>query len=106
MSNEIHVGDIGTRFRLTILDDDTGSPVDISTATIKRIYMTSPTRELKTFTATFVTDGSDGDIEYYTTSASDLDVAGQWKIQAEVIAPAFTNSTSISTFPVKKNLAP
>ena len=61
--NEIHVGDIGTVFTLTIKDGS--SVIDLSGATTKQIILRKPDRVTSsTKTASFVTDGSDGKIKY------------------------------------------
>lgn len=103
MSTNIHQGDIGTVFTVTIIDDTTSAAIDVSTATTKQIIFRKPDKSLLTATATFTTDGSDGKITYSTVSG-DLSQPGLWKIQGKVIAPTFTNSTENSTFNVKKNL--
>jgi hypothetical protein len=98
---EIHLGDIGTVFEITLKDCDT--PVNVSTATTKQIIFQKPDKTNLTKTATFSTDGSDGKIRYVTV-ASDLSVKGTWKIQAKVVMPSGTWSSNIETFKVYENL--
>lgn len=104
MSDNIHVGDIGTVFTVVIVDDVTGAAIDISTATTKSIIFQAPNKASTTQTATFTTDGTDGSMFYTTATAADLNQSGQWKIQGKVIAPTFTNSSEKGAFYVKKNL--
>ncbi len=100
MAGEIHVGDIGTVFRLTIKDQD-GVVVDVSSATgagEKEILFQGPGK-LVTQTAVFTTDGTDGDIEYVTVSG-DISVVGEWTLQGHVILTAGEWRTTAVAFPV------
>lgn len=102
MSENIHIGDVGTIFKIKIVDDDSVA-IDISDATTKQIIFLKPGRRASvTQTATFTTDGTDGYIEYQTV-ADDLDKAGLWKIQGKVIGPTYTNSSETWPFLVKVN---
>jgi hypothetical protein len=101
-ANEIHLGDIGTVFEVTLKDGD--AIVDVSTATAKTIYFLKPNgTTLVAKSADFKSDGSDGIIQY-TTVANDLDELGKWKIQARVILPTGTWSSDLDTFKVHDNL--
>tara|TARA_Y100000310_G_scaffold212376_1_gene213213 strand:+ start:2392 stop:2703 length:312 start_codon:yes stop_codon:yes gene_type:complete len=82
MASELYVGDTNTTFRVTLSDD--GTAVDVSGATTMQIKVKNPSGTLKTWTASFTSDGQDGQIEYATTAASDLDEAGVWAIQARI----------------------
>ncbi len=87
--------------RLTITDN--GSARDISSATVKSIRVKSPAGIVKNFGATFTTDGTDGKIEY-ETSSGDLDETGAWSAQAWVTNASGAKPSSIATFTVKANL--
>lgn len=89
-ANEVHVGDIGTVFRLTIYDDTTLA--NLSGATTKQILFSKPSGMLLTKTAVFTTDGTDGKIQYVTV-AGDLDEAGQWTIQGYLVLSTWTGHT-------------
>lgn len=102
MSDEIHVDDIGTVFTVTL--KESGSAVNVSTATTKTIKFKDPSGTASSKTADFTTDGSDGKI-YYTTVADDLDEAGMWEIQAYVVMPTGTWSSSTKKFRVYPNLS-
>lgn len=101
--SEIHQGDIGTVFKVRIINDITGDAVDVSSATEKTITFRKPDKTAVEKTATFSTDGSDGYIQY-STIAGDLDQIGLWKLQARVVSPTFTNNSETDSFEVKKNL--
>jgi len=101
-ANEIRVGDIGTKFQVTIKDG--ASVVDISSATsTKQIILKKPDGTKLTNSATFSSDGTNG-VMYYTTVDGDLDVAGIWKLQGKVVITAGTFSTDIYSFKVHRNL--
>ena len=101
-ANEIHVGDIGTSFQVTLYDST--NIVDISGATTKTLYFLKPDGTTKlTKTASFLTDGTDGILEYLTISG-DLDVSGTWKIQAKVVLPSGEWSSDIGKFKVYDNI--
>ena len=99
---EIHLGDIGTVFTITLKEDDTA--VNISTATTKQIIFLDPSQSATAKTAEFTDDGSNGKI-YYTTIANDLDEAGIWQIQAKVIMPTGTWWSNTEEFKVYPNLS-
>lgn len=101
-ANEIHVGDIGTVLRRTVQDN--GDVVDISGATTKQILLKGPSGALKTKTASFTTDGTDGQLQW-TTILNDLDEAGQWGLQVKVVLPSGTWSSDIEWFTVYGNLS-
>lgn len=100
--SEIHVGDVGTIFRVTIKDCDT--IVDVSTVNSKTIYFQKPDSSTLTKAASYYTDGTDGIIQYVTESG-DLDQAGTWQIQARVDFGADVFNTNIEKFKVLRNLA-
>lgn len=83
--NRIQVGNIGTRIRMKITDN--GTPVDISTATVKKYYIRKPGAQSETeLVAEFDFDGTDGWLAYDTVSG-DLSVDGVYFIQAYVALP-------------------
>jgi len=103
MSCQIHVDDIGTIFRVTIIDCETGLPIDLSAATTLIIKFFLPDKSVIEKTAVFTTDGADGKIQYIT-AADDISQAGLWKIQAFAIDSGFENSSEVSEFRVYSNL--
>ena len=102
MSNNIHQNDVGTIFKVKIIDDNTLAAIDVSTATTKKIKFRKPPNVQVIKTAEFTTDGSDGYIQY-TTIDGDLDRTGLWKIQGFVEGATYKNSSEVDTFTVLKN---
>lgn len=98
---DVHVADEGTRFELTI--EDSGVVVDVSAATIKTIKFLKPDGISVSKPADFVTDGSDGKIEYVTVT-DDIDIKGGWKCQGYVELPSGKWHTSQANFDVSQNL--
>lgn len=101
-ANEIHIGDIGTIFEVTLFDDI--NIVDISSATVMKIIFTKPDKTRVENNAIFSSDGTDGKIKYTTSLASELDQKGTWKIQANVTMPIGQWSSDINSFKVYENL--
>lgn len=101
MASEIHKGDIGTKFIITLMDDEVIE--DISSATTKQIIFQKHSNTDIIKDAIFETDGTDGKI-YYISIDGDLDETGTWTIQAKITMPSGAWSSSTSTFTVHSNL--
>jgi len=101
MSDEIHVGTIVT-FEITVKDQD-DTVIDISTATSKQLIFRKPDKTKLTKDVIFVTDGTDGKIQY-TTSTTDLSQAGKWELQGYIVLAFGGPYSSIIGFDVKANL--
>lgn len=101
MASEIHVGDIGTIFRITIKDGD--AIVDVSSVDSKIIYLQKPSGTTLTKTATLYTNGTDGVIQCVAENG-DLDEAGTWQIQAKIDFGTDVFNTNIDKFKVLRNL--
>lgn len=84
MPAAVKTTDVGTKFRITVKDEE-GVVVDISSASTREIIFKAPSGALKTFSAVNVTDGIDGQLEYVTVLAADIDEAGDWQWQARVV---------------------
>ncbi len=97
----VRVGDTGTRFELTVVENDVA--VDISSATMKTIKFQKPDNSVVSKTADFTTDGSDGKIDYVSIT-NDIDVRGEWKIQGYIEMPSGKFHTSMGSFGVSANL--
>lgn len=80
MASTLRVGHIGAVIRRTILSNITGSALDVSTATAKTLKIERPDGTVLSKTASFTTDGTDGQLEYSTISG-DLDQPGEWRGQ-------------------------
>lgn len=103
MPSEIHVDDIGTRLKITVLDG--GSGVDISSATLRQIDFKKPDDSTLTRTASIFGDGSaNSGVMYYDSIAGDFDQAGNYKLQGKVSLPSGTYKTDIYTFKVHCNI--
>tara|TARA_B100000745_G_C19786294_1_gene257842 strand:- start:62 stop:373 length:312 start_codon:yes stop_codon:yes gene_type:complete len=101
-ANEIHVDDIGTKFIVTVKDDT--SVINVSGATTKEIVFKKPSGTKVTAAASFESDGTDGVLSY-TTTGTELDETGTYKIQAHVVLSAGNDFHSdISTFKVYRNI--
>lgn len=99
---EIHVGDVGTMFIATLVED--GVALDISAATTLEVVFAKPDGTAATRTAVFYSDGTDGKIRYATITG-DLDQDGKWKVQAYVEMPSWSGHSDIATFRVYSNLS-
>ena len=101
MSDEIHVEDVGTEFRILITEE--GTAVDLSTATLLQIIFRKPDSTTLEVDADYYTDGTDGLIKYNVVDG-DIDQAGQWRIQAYVEVGSAKYCSSTGTFKVLCNL--
>lgn len=105
MANEIRKGDIGVALRFTVKKPD-GSIYDLTTATILEVIYRKPNSgTVVTKTASKVTTGSDGKLQYKTTSASDLDEAGPYQAQVRVVDGELDVKSKKVTFKVEDTLA-
>jgi hypothetical protein len=96
-TSEIHKNDIGTVLQVTILDS--GSPLDLSSCTVMTLRFRKPNGEVFARAAEFVTDGTDGKLEY-TTAAGDLDQSGAWRLQVHLLSPAGEWNSDAQAFTV------
>ncbi len=107
MACEIHVGDIGTVFEITVKECNALGVevvVNLSAITTKKICFRKPNKSILTVDAIFKTDGSDGILQYVTV-AGDLDVPGTWSKQALMVFPATgTWRSNLVEFTVIKNI--
>jgi hypothetical protein len=98
----VHVGDVGTRIVITLMRAN-GSPLGVSSATALSLTFKKPGGGRLAVTATKVTDGTNGQIEYVTKSG-DVDEAGQWTVQAVIEFSAGLWHSDLGRFPVYGNL--
>lgn len=101
MIEEIHKNDIGTKFLVTVMDG--AAVVDISSASEKKIIFRKPNKNILTTDGIFETDGTDGKI-YYITVSDNLNIVGDWNIQAKITLPSGIWSSSVARFTVYSNL--
>jgi hypothetical protein len=103
MAAEIHVGDVGLAFQIDVVDE-TGTIVDISSATLMEIRFALPDGSVVVQTASLVTDGKDGQMHYVTLDG-DLSQSGNWKMQGYVeLNPSQKLYTDITKFKVFANI--
>jgi hypothetical protein len=100
-AEEIHVGDVGTQLVVTVKDNTT--VVDISSATAKYLTLKKPDGTSLQKSTAFVTDGTDGQMQY-TTVSGDLSICGSWKMQGKVEITSGDFNTDITSFKVYRNL--
>lgn len=100
----IHVGDVGTIFEVTVVENDEVTPVPIGLATVMKIYFKDPEGTKTSHTAVLVTDGSDGKMKYVGI-AGDIDLAGTWQMQGYVEIPAGKFYSVKTRFTVHDNLS-
>jgi len=96
-------GDVGLTIIVMVVDTY-GDPIDLRQATTKVIRIGLPGGASKDFVASFVSDGSDGQISYTTVSASDLDQVGECAVQGIVTLGGATRSTLVTSLIVKENV--
>ena len=101
MASEIHYGDIGVNFNITVINGT--AVLNVSNANSISIIFQKPDGSDLIKTATLVTNGTDGNIKY-TSVSGDLDQIGTWQIQAKVDFGASVFSTDIQKFKVYRNI--
>jgi hypothetical protein len=111
----VHLGDVGTIFRITVVEktynaatdcwDDT--VVDISSASRMEILFLLPSGKTRGRPAAFTTDGTDGLIQY-TTVDGDIDEAGgkakPWTFSGWVLRPSGQHTTLSHQFRVEAGI--
>ena len=93
------LNDINIAIRLTMTKESDSSVLDISSATTKQIIITKPSGEKLTKTATNVTDGTDGKMQYLTIT-DDLDEFGDYEVQGHIVIGSLDIHTTIGQFKV------
>jgi len=102
MSEQIHLGDIGTEFRVLVKDE--GVAMDLSGVSAMYMKFRTPKHVKKTETPTFVNSGVDGLIRYISV-AGFLSEPGQWDLQVVVELPGGSRwHTDIVNFHVHPNI--
>ena len=84
--------DFGHVFTGTFKNAETGAIEDISSFTTRQIVFTKPLTGESVVTAAFVTDGTNGEIDY-TTLTGDIDEGGGWKWKGRVSKTGVTLTT-------------
>jgi len=90
----VFVGTLGKKIVLKV-------GVNISTATTRQIKYEKPSGTTGYWTAA---QESTTSISYTTTAATDLDEDGNWKLQAYIVTPTWTEHGNITRMRVKETL--
>lgn len=98
----IHLNDIGTLFQATILSSS-GTPINLSLYDEKKFIFKKPSGENYEANSSFVTDGSDGKLQYNMASGV-LDEIGTWQLQVFLRIASTQNYTEVDKFKVNSNL--
>jgi hypothetical protein len=101
-SPEIHVGDVGTRFIVTVYNQNS-QLIDLGIATSLTIRFRNPSGVSSDKTAVLYTNGSDGKLMYELESG-DIDISGKWSYQVIVSFAGGTWHTNITEFTVYPNI--
>lgn len=103
----IHEGDIGTTFDVSVVDSD-GAAIDISTATLIEFIFERPNGwPVLIGAGVLVSGGTTGRARHTWTTVNgeaELYPAGTWKVQVHVVTPTMDFKTAIGRFPVKRNI--
>lgn len=102
LTDDVFEGDVGTNFQMTL--KDAGVILDVSGATeTKFIFSRGPGGTPLVVDVEFVTDGTDGKLDYDTV-AGDINNAGVWSWQAKVVSVASTWYSEVVRFRVQETL--
>lgn len=97
----VRVGDLGVTLQLTCQEG--GSALDVSSATTKQIKLKRPDTSVVTYTASFVGDGTDGQIEATTaTGTSDFAKPGTYQVYARLVIGSWDGHTDAVPLTVEK----
>lgn len=101
-NNFCQIVNAGIQLILTFLDED-GNALDISGATSLIIALQGPDGTQSSKTASYVTNGIDGQI-YYVTTAADLVEPGLWYVQGQITVGGAVLTTAWGQFEANPNL--
>jgi len=99
---ELQILDEGAKLLITVVDD--GVAVDLSGATLKEVLLVSPSGAKTTTTASFQTDGSDGQV-FIVVPTGLLNERGLWKLQVRMTISGWAGRTVVGYFMVNYNAA-
>lgn len=101
MTDKVRLGDVGTIFEATLLDNNVA--VDLTGQTVLELVFRKPSGARVTKTAALSGAASLGIIKY-TTIAGDLDETGSWSLQAHITIPAGDFRSEIGDFLVEPKI--
>jgi len=90
----VFIGALGKKIVLNV-------GIDISAATTRQIKYEKPDGTTSYWTAI---EESTTSISFTTTAATDLDLDGNWKLQAYIVTPTWTDHGNITRMLVKETL--
>lgn len=99
---EAHVGDTGTILRITVRDGS--DPLDLSAATSLNLVVRDAAQHVETLTGALVTDGSDGVVDFTTTSTT-WTYQGVAQEQVQLVFPSGSWSAAIIERQIGRRLA-
>lgn len=102
-ADEIHVGDKGTQFTVTLYDGT--SVVDLSAATNISLEFKLPTGTVATSTGTITGSGTAGMFSFTVDTSTTWAVDGKWRMQAVVSFSSSKFRSDIYEFRVFPNLS-
>lgn len=102
-SPEIHIGDIGTNFIVTVFNQNS-QLMNLASSTGLTIRFRKPDGVSMDKIAELYTNGTDGKL-VYTLEEDDIDIAGQWSSQAIIEFTDGAWHTNIVNFTVYANIA-
>ena len=88
---------IGTKLRWTVLDE--GEVLDVSDASVMQLKLLKPDGSSTTKPLTFITDGTDGRVEYVVESGV-LNISGTYKWQLYLAISPWSDHSSKGHFVV------
>lgn len=106
MHDDIHQNDIGTVFRINLVDN--GDPVDLTGQTLLEIRFKKPSGTVVVQDADIPSGGETlGQLEYVTQAAAsgateDLDEVGLWELRAKITLPTGTWTSEKDQFKVNE----
>lgn len=95
--------DSGVQFVCTIVDEQSGLPLNLSGAADIYFIFKQPNESNYIVSGSLLNDGSDGKITY-TSQSTDLQVAGIWQVQVAYTIGTYTKLTNSQSFIVEPNL--
>lgn len=99
----VQLNAVGVAIIGTVKED--GVAVDVSSAFVRQLILKKPDGSVITRVASLSSGGTDGRIQYVTASG-DLNLAGQWSVQAYLqFISGFDGRSSIEYFTVIPNLS-
>lgn len=102
-ADEIHVGDKGTQFTVTLYDGT--SIVDLSAATNISLEFKLPAGTIVTGTASIIGSGTAGQFMFTADTSTTWSADGKWRMQAVVSFSASKFRSDIYEFRVFPNLS-